>query len=392
MSAEELVPPTPAPADVAASAPPEETERAQEPARPAKGYRKQAKAVVATASVAPRAASGPVEITVLLTVTTGDGRVKEVVDALGAELDRLGRVWECVVVFDGVKGRAYEEACALATLAPDRVFPLTLGTAFGESTALAAGFERARGKIIVTTPQYVQIDPFEIEPMLAELDAGADFVTPWRDPRIDPYLNRVQSALFNWVMRKILHSRFHDLNCTFRCFRREVLADASFHGDMARFLPASAARQGFKVVERKVRHLQEWGGANFFGIGVYVRRALDLLGVVFLTKFTHKPLRFFGSLGGLFAIVGGLLCGTLAVQHLVFDAEGPIISRSVFLIGLLLFVLGVQIVGFGLVAEIIIFTQARNLRQYRIERVWENGVRRDERDDAGRGTQPQEER
>lgn len=324
-----------------------------------------------------------IEVTVIVPIQTGDGRVREIVEAVGSELERLGRNWECILVFDGVRGPAWVEAQRLASERPARILPIAFQQPAGESTCLTAAFERARGSIIVTSPQYVQIDPFELTRMLALIDGGADFVAPWRHPRIDPYLNRVQSALFNWVMRRIIHSPFHDLNCYFRVFRRVVLEEVAIYGDQYRFLPAIAARQGFKVVEVKVRHLKEWGGSGFFGFAVYARRFLDIIGVVFLSKFTLKPLRFFGTVGGLFLLVGALLCGAILVQGFVLG-DGPVFSRSLFLVGVLLFVLGVQVIGFGLVGEIIIFTRARNVREYRVEKVWEG---RDERD-GGDGTSP----
>lgn len=339
--------------------------------------RKAPKAVArADAAQAPTTEGSP-EITVIVPVTTGDGRVREVVTAVFGELDRLGRRSECILVFDGVRGAAWIDAQKLALEFPGRVVPIAFQQPSGESTCLQAGFERARGAILVTSPQYVQIDPFELSRMLAAIDGGADFVTPWRHPRVDPYLNRLQSALFNLVMRKILHVGFHDLNCYFRAFRRQVLEEVAVYGDQYRFLPAIASRQGFKVVELEVRHLKEWGGTGFFGFGVYVRRFLDILGVVFLSRFTLKPLRFFGALGGTFLVIGAALCGTMFVQHMFLGATGSLVSRSWFLLGLLLFVLGVQVIGFGLVGEIIIYTQARNLREYRIERIWESGARRD---------------
>jgi glycosyltransferase involved in cell wall biosynthesis len=312
------------------------------------------------------------EVTVIVPITVGDARTRDVVTALGGELDRLGRSWECILVFDGVRGASWDEAQALAARDPERVKPIAFQQPYGESMCLSAGFERARGRIVVTSPQYVQIDPFELATMLKAIDAGADFVTPWRYPRIDPYLNRIQSAFFNWLMRKIIQMQFHDLNCYFRAFKRQVLEEVAVYGDMYRFLPAIAARQGFKVVEVKVRHLKEWGGTGFFGVAVYVRRFLDILGIVFLSKFTLKPLRFFGAVGGIFLLAGGGVCTTLIVQHFVLKDPGPLLNRTVFLLAFLVFVLGVQIIGFGLVGEIIIYTQARNLREYRIERIYEN--------------------
>lgn len=333
--------------------------------------RKAPKKAPAEASPAPAARrEGPPEVTVLVPITTGDGRVREVVAALSAELERLGRSHEFVLVFDGVRGHAWVEAEALAAERPGVVVPIPLQQAFGEALCLSTGLQRARGRIVVTSPQYVQVDPYELGNMLAAIDGGTDLVAPWRHPRIDPVLNRVQSAAFNQVMRWILHAQFHDLNCTFRAMRREVLRDVPIHGDMYRFLPAIASRQGFKVVELQVRHLKEWGGKGFFGPGVYVRRALDVLGVVFLSKFTLKPLRFFGTVGGIFLLLGAILCGSIFVQGFVMG-DGPVFSRSLFLVGVLLFVLGVQVIGFGLVGEIIIYTRARNVREYRVEKVWE---------------------
>lgn len=320
-----------------------------------------------------------IEVTIIVPIQTGDGRVRDVVEGLGSELERLGRNWECILVFDGVRGPAWEDAQRLAREKPGRVHPIAFQQPAGESTCLTAAFERARGSIIVTSPQYVQIDPFELSRMLAIIDGGADFVSPWRHPRIDPYLNRIQSALFNWLMRRIMHAPFHDLNCYFRVFRRGVLEDVAIYGDQYRFLPATALRQGFKVVELKVRHLKEWGGKGFFGVAVYARRFLDILGVVFLSKFTLKPLRFFGTLGGICALIGGAVCLSRVASKWILETEGALLG-PIFMLGALLFVLGVQIIGFGLVGEIIIYTQARNLREYRIERIWESGPKKNDDD------------
>lgn len=311
------------------------------------------------------------DVSVIVPISTGDGAIGEIVQALGDELDRLGRTWEIIPVFDGVRGPAWDEAMRLSGARPERIRPLAFQAAFGESSCLTEGFRAARGRVILTTPQYVQIDPHEIGPMLATIEQGVDFVTPWRHPRVDPVLNRVQSAAFNGIMRLILKTRFHDLNCYFRAIRREVLEELTIYGDQYRFLPVLAARAGFRVAELRVRHLKEWGGTGFFGVGVYVRRFLDILGVFFLAKFTLKPLRFFGALGGGFLILGGLITAFLIIQDLWIG--GGVFGRSMFLVSMMLITLGVQIIGFGLVGEIIIYTQAKNLREYRIERIYESG-------------------
>jgi glycosyltransferase involved in cell wall biosynthesis len=313
-------------------------------------------------------AAGARLVSIIVAVESPEAEVRAVVQALGGELDRQGREWECLFVFDGVRGRAWNEVQELSRERGERVRAIGFQQAFGESVCLTAGVERARGEVILTSPQYVQVDPVSLAPMLAALDSGADVVCPIRKPRVDPLLNRVQSALFNWAIRLIIRGEFHDLNCHLRAFRRDVLNDVSVYGDLYRFLPVIAHRQGYRVVEVPVRHLKEWGRPGFFGIGVYVRRFLDLLGVVFLTRFTLKPLRFFGSIGILTAAAGGVILTILAYQKFALGA--PLYSRPAFLLGLMLVMLGVQIFGFGLVGEIIIYTQARNLKSYKIEREW----------------------
>lgn len=310
-----------------------------------------------------------VDVTVVVPVQSGDAEVREVVNALGGELDRAGRSWEMLFVFDGVTGQAFADVAELREKFSGRVRSISFKNPFGESVCLSAAVEEARGRYLITSPQYVQVDPAELEPMLEALDRGADFVTPWRSPRVDPWLNQVQSAMFNFIIRQIIRMNFHDLNCYFRAIRRDVLDDVAVYGDMYRFLPVIAYRQGYRVEELKVRHLKEWGTTGFFGFGIYVRRFLDVLGVMFLTNFTLKPLRFFGTIGGAFSLMGFALCLYLVV--LKWTSDVGISGRPLLLLGVLLVVLGVQILGFGLVGEIIIFSQARNLKEYRIERIWD---------------------
>ncbi|MEO0649918.1 MAG: glycosyltransferase [Planctomycetota bacterium] len=308
------------------------------------------------------------EVSVIVPVQSPEAEVREVTRALGSQLERLGRAWEIIFVFDGVEGEAWEMVQEMHAELGPKIKTILFKTPFGESVCLSAAFERASGEFILTSPQYVQVDPLEVGQMLEQMEQGADFVIPWRHPRVDPVLNRVQSEFFNWVIRQIIRGEFHDLNCYFRLIRRQVLEEISIYGDMYRFLPVMAYRQGFRVVEVPVRHLKEWGKAGFFGVGVYVRRFLDVLGVMFLTKFTLKPLRFFGTLGGMFAAIGAGICLYMAIEK--FTGQ-PVSGRPLLLAGVMFLVLGVQIIGFGLVGEIIIFSQARNLKEYRIERIYE---------------------
>jgi hypothetical protein len=315
------------------------------------------------------AAPASPEVTIIVPVLDGDAEVAAVVAAFGGELDRLGRTWEALLVYDGVKGPAWDAGLALQASTDQRVRTIALHKPFGESVCLNSAFEHANGQVLLTSPDYVQVDPHALTALFERLDDGADLVAARRHPRIDAGLNRAQSTAFNWTLRKLVGAPLHDMNCTVRLLRREVLEHLAVYGNMYRYLPLLAHNQGFRVDEAPVRHVAEQGLSGIFGPGVYVRRALDVLTVVFLTKFTHKPLRFFGAFGGAGMLVGGAVALFELVRRFAGFGAESLYQRPLFLLGALVFVLGVQLIGFGLVGEVIIFTQARNLREYRVERV-----------------------
>jgi glycosyltransferase involved in cell wall biosynthesis len=310
-----------------------------------------------------------VEVSVVIPVARADARLEEVIKGLGEQLDARGAKHEFILVFDGVAGAAFVEAEALMAADPGKLKVIRFQQPFGESACLAKALDVATGEVLVTSPAYLQIEAKEINSLLDALADGIDLVAPVRHPRVDALLNRVQSWAFNLVMRRVLRAPMHDLNCCFRAMRRRVLDDVTLYGDVYRFLPAIAHRTGFRVKEVRVRHKAEFGGVGLFGVGVYIRRFIDLVGVAFLSRFTLRPLRFFGAIGGTLAFIGGVMTLGMIIQRLMMDTA--LYQRPLFLLGLLLFVLGVQVIGFGLVGEIIIYTQARNLREYRVDRIYE---------------------
>lgn len=309
-------------------------------------------------------------VTVVVPVTSEQAEVRAVVESTGAQLERLGKAWEAILVFDGIKGAQWDAALEMQATSGNQVRTVGLHRPFGEAVCLASAFEHARGEVLLTVPDYVQSDPRAIEDLISALDEGADLVTARRVGRVDSLLNRVQSWSFNALLRLLTRAPFHDLNCSLRAFKRTVLEQVTIYGNLYRYLPVLAFRQGFVVRELEVRHLKEHGTTSIFGPVTYLRRLLDILGVVFLTRFTHKPLRFFGALGGGSMAVGALVAIWSAVSRAMAQQD-QLFASPMFQLGALLFVLGVQIVGFGLVGEIIIYTQARNVREYRIEGVHE---------------------
>ncbi len=314
--------------------------------------------------------SGPL-VSVVVAVSHPEVHPGSVVQGIGKALTEAGYGCEFVFVLDGPYGRVEQELRQLEIGWPLQIVQLQ-GGGLGESIALSAGVAKARGEYILNVPPYLQLEPPELTKVIAALEAGADCVATWRHSRIDPWLNQLQSRFFNWALRLIMNMPFHDLNSGTRGFRRQVLEEVAVYGELYRFLPVMARRQGFRVVEVQVKHREEKGRAGFYGIGVYVRRLLDILAITFLTRFTQRPLRFFGYLGFAAIAIGA----PLALWYLYdkLSVGESLSNKPGFVIGAILSAFGVQLIGFGLIGEIIIFTQAPNLRDYKVEDVVEGGA------------------
>ena len=307
------------------------------------------------------------EISILIHVEEAAADISLLVESYNRVLGQLHRTGEIIFVIDGPGGVVLDRISEVQTR-HDNIKVLALqGGGNGESIAFSAGIEHAAGRFVFTAGDYLQVAPEEIGIHLAALEGGADLVLSWRSPRVDPWLNRLQSKFFNWFLRRVSKVPLHDLNCGFRSMRREVLEEISVYGDLFRFLPIMAKRRGFSVKEVKVRHLEEKGKTGFFGIGVYLRRLLDILAVTFLTRFTQKPLRFFGIIGAAMIVIGMALALPPFIERIT--GIGGLQDRPIFLMGVVLLAFGFQCIGFGLVGEIIIFTQSRNLKEYKIDQI-----------------------
>ncbi len=311
-------------------------------------------------------------VSVVVPVSSPDVDLLELVGGYSRPLREAGYPFEIVLVLDGVGTRLTTQAEELGCTHPLKTVVLH-GSGLGESVALTVGADSAEADLIINAPQYLQTEPDDMIKVVKTLESGADFVATWRHPRVDPWLNRLQSRLFNSLMGILMGNKFHDLNSGMRGMRRRVVEEVSIYGDLYRFLPVLAQRQGFKVAEVKVRHREERGRRGFYGVGVYVRRLLDLMAISFLTRFRETPLRFFGVIG-LFCIVAGLAMIAYPLFDKFFVEGKGLQDRPIFVAGTVLITFGVQLLGFGLVGEIIIFTQARNMDDYQIDQVFTGRV------------------
>ncbi len=308
-------------------------------------------------------------ISVIVPITERHDDLQEIYQQTADMLAHLERSVEFIFVVDGQKFvPASEQLCAMQkTHGEIRV--IQLSKAFGEATALAVGFEQARGQIIITLSPYFQVEPAELLKMIARLEAGVDLVVSRRYPRIDSVFNRAQSYVFHWLIRRLTGSAYHDLGCGMRVMKKAVAKELELYGDLHRFIPLLALRLGFKVEEVAVRQSQQDAGLRVAGIGIYVRRFLDILTVFFITKFTKKPLRFFGLIAVSIFMAGFLSCTYLTLLKIIASAQ--LYDRPMLILGVLLMTIGVQIGSIGLIGELIIFTHARQMNDYRIEKILE---------------------
>jgi glycosyltransferase involved in cell wall biosynthesis len=304
--------------------------------------------------------------------------VGERVDDLGTlisdvdeQLVSAGKTFEIIVVLDGPMNRYIDVLTALGE-SNERLQVIELARQFGESAALTAGFDAARGQRILTWPAYYQVEPREIGTLLEKIESGGgDMFIAVRERHgksFDTFRRRAFHALF----RITSGMAFRDLGCGVRVLDRSVAEEIPLYGEQHRFLPALAKRRGFRVREVSLAQSSNDEFRGRYRLREYLHRFLDVLTVFFLVRFMKKPLRFFGTVGFLVASFGGLFTAVLVVQRLFFDIG--LADRPALILASLLVVLGVQIFALGLIGELIIFTHASNMKEYAIRQIIHNGV------------------
>jgi glycosyltransferase involved in cell wall biosynthesis len=257
--------------------------------------------------------------------------------------------WEIVYVDDGSTDGSHRELVGLRE-EHGNVRVIRLRRNFGKSAALAAGFDVARGAIVVTIDADLQDDPAEIPQLLAKLDEGYDLVSGWKCTRRDPLVRRLFSRVYNRTTSLVTGVRLHDMNCGLKAYRAEVLRDIRLYGDLHRFVPVLAHQLGFRTAEIPVNHRPRVAGRSRYGIERYARGFFDLLTVAYLGRYRHRPLHFFGSVGLALGSVGFLILTYLTVVKLSGSGIG---ERPLLTLGVLLLVVGVQLFSLGLIGELL---------------------------------------
>lgn len=300
-----------------------------------------------------------------------EGLIRSVDEALGETGD-----YEIILLDDGTgKGKELAGPAAKGNV-PLRV--IRFGKTFGESVAVDAGLEFARGETIITLPAGRPVTTENIRALADGLKSGTDLKIGYRSDHWNGWIDRIQMNAFYWLTSRATGARFKDLSSGVRAFRREVVEDIALYGDMIRFLPILAVGRGYQVDEFPIENTRvssddrSGKGSGATGLqapGTYINRLLDVLTLFFLLRFTRKPLRFFGALGATLLIPGVLIDLFLLFQRVV--THESLAGRPMLLLGILLTVLGVQTVSIGLIGEMIIFTHSREIRDYSIQEVLE---------------------
>ncbi len=261
----------------------------------------------------------------------------------------VGKSYEIIIVDDGSDDGSIKVVRDI--VANDAaVVLIELRRRFGKSTALQAGFRVSRGDVVFTMDADLQDDPKEIPRFLEALDDDYDLVSGWKEDRKDPLGKTIPSKFFNYVTSKMSGLKLHDFNCGFKAYRREVIDDLNIYGELYRYIPVVVHAKGFRVGEIAVSHRARQFGKSKYGLERFIRGPLDLFTIMFLISFQKRPLHLFGPVGAVVGSIGLMVNAYLAVLWLQGEVIG---DRPLLMLGTLMIIVGIQILVFGLLGEMI---------------------------------------
>jgi glycosyltransferase involved in cell wall biosynthesis len=289
-------------------------------------------------------------------------RLCAALDDMHAKLEGAGRPTEVLIIDDGSSDDTFPRLKAAASSRP-WLRLVRFRRNFGQTAAMAAGFERARGAYVVPMDADLQNDPDDVPMLLARLEEGYDIVSGWRKNRQDKALSRrLPSKIANWLIGRVTGVRLHDYGCTLKAYRREVLEPVRLYGEMHRFIPVYAKWSGARITEQVVRHHARKEGKSKYGLGRTLKVVLDLMTVKFLGDYSTKPLYLFGF-WGLVAMFCGFISGGVTLLDKYINPTHYAHRNPLLLLAVMLFVVGMQLVGMGLLAELLVRTYHESQRK-----------------------------
>lgn len=311
------------------------------------------------------------EVSVIVPIYNEVQSLPHLIEAIATSVTESQISYEIVCVDDGSSDGSTELLKQLAQARTD-LRAVILRRNYGQTAAMAAGFKHAQGKVLITLDGDLQNDPADIPHLLARLDEGYDMVSGWRKARQDAALTRLlPSKIANWLIGNVTGVKLHDYGCSLKAYRSELVADMNLYGELHRFLPALAFIEGARITEIPVRHHARRFGKSKYGLGRTLRVLMDLFTIFFMKKFLTRPMHVFGSFG-LASMMGGVLLGSY-LTFLKLGLGQSIGDRPLLILAVVLFLAGIQLFSFGLLAELLMRTyhESQDRPIYRVREVVE---------------------
>ena len=315
------------------------------------------------------------EVSVVVPIYNEVESLPHLIEAIATSLNSTGLSYELICVDDGSQDGSAELLKEQAIARPN-LRAVLLRRNYGQTAAMAAGFNYAQGRAIVTLDGDLQNDPADIPMLLAKLEEGYDLVSGWRKNRQDAAVTRLlPSKIANWLIGQTTGVKIHDYGCSLKAYRSELVADMNLYGELHRFLPALAFIEGARITELPVRHHPRRHGRSKYGLGRTLRVVMDLFTVFFMKKFLTRPMHVFGLLGIISTTLGTIL--GLYLSFLKLGLGQSIGDRPLLILSVVLLLTGIQLFSFGLLAELLIRTyhESQGRPIYRVREVIEPGVK-----------------
>jgi glycosyltransferase involved in cell wall biosynthesis len=314
-------------------------------------------------------------ISVVIPLLNEEENIPLLYEELKNVLSGLKEDHEILFIDDGSRDSSLELLQKIQKNDP-RVVIVSFRKNFGQTAAMAAGFDYAKGDVIITMDADLQNDPHDIPRMLQEIEAGNDVVTGWRFDRKDAFISRkLPSMIANRIISKTTGVNLHDYGCTLKAFRKEIIKNVKLYGEMHRFIPAIASGMGIDFTEIKVNHRPRRFGTSKYGISRTIRVILDLLTVKFLLSYATKPIQVFGLLGVISSGLGFFIAFIMTIQRQFFGV--PLSDRPLLFLAVLLIFIGIQLISLGLVAELQARTyhESQNKPVYHVKNVYQSDLK-----------------
>ncbi len=292
-------------------------------------------------------------VSIIIPVYNEEENIPLLKAALDSSLSALGsQAWEVIFVDDGSTDTSPQKIQQIALADPEHVVAIHLRRNFGQTAAIAAGIDHARGEVIVLMDADLQNDPADIPLLIEKIKQGYDVVSGWRKDRQDAFLTRtLPSKIANWLISVVTGVHLHDYGCTLKAYRREVLTGFRLYGEMHRFIPAYASSVGARIIELPVRHHPRRYGKAKYGLGRTFKVILDLFTVKFLMSYAQKPIYVFGGAGVVLMSLSVLTVAVLVIRRLTIGEH--LIRSPLLLLSVMFFIMGFQSLLMGLQAEVL---------------------------------------